>query len=108
MHVLVFDAAEHARGEACAHDQRVHRALGRLAEGECLDSALDDLVDMLDGGPNDRPAAAQEARKEIVQVGRRVDCVRVEDVAALGAGVKRFLGKALRLREGITFSATTL
>lgn len=108
MHVLVLYTAEGARGEASAHDQRVDGALGGLAEGERLDTALDNLGNMLDGAPDDRPAAAEEARKEIVEVGRRVNCVRVKNVAAFGAGVERFLKKASRLGKGVTISTPSL
>ena len=54
---------------------------------------------MLDGAANDRPARAEEARKEVVEVGRCVNCVRVEDVAGFGAGVERLPGKLAKLGE---------
>ena len=81
VHVFVLHAAEHACGKPRANDERVYRALGRLAERECLNAALDYLVDVLHGAADDRPTTAKEARKEIVEVGRCVDCVCVEDVA---------------------------
>lgn len=99
VHVFVFNPTERARGEARTHDQRIYRSLGRLTERERLDSALDNLIDVLNGAADDRPAPTEEARKEVVEVGRCVNRVRVEGVAGFGARVERLPGKLTKLEK---------
>lgn len=73
VYVLVLHASQRARAQSRAHNQRVNRRRRRAASREHVRAALDDLRDVLDGTTNDGPTPREEAREQVVKIGRGVD-----------------------------------
>ena len=101
VHVRVLDAAERARAEPRADDDRVDGRGVRALCAKDARAALGDLRDVLDRAADERAAAREEACEEVGQVRGRVDVDRREGRAALRALDERLFGQLLELRVDV-------
>ena len=78
VHGRVLDAAEGARADPCAHDDRSREQVVRAAASENARAALDDLIDVEQRPAQDAAAARAEAHEQVVEINRDIDGDRRE------------------------------